>query len=112
MNIGKKIKNLRSKRGLSQNALAKKAGLRQPTLSRLEAGDASCLRTDNLAKLSSALGVSADFLIGNREQSSPADFLGHDPESDLLLQLFSGLDEATRRQILAYVKFLTQQQEE
>lgn len=111
MNIGKKIKDLRSLRGLSQNELAKKAGLRQASLSRLESGDASSLRADNLLKLSAALRVSADYLIGNSEQSLPSDFLGHDPESDLLLELFCDFDEASRRQVLAYVKFLKQEME-
>lgn len=56
MSIGKRIKEARKLRGLSQNELAAKIGIKQPTLSELESGESQ--GTTRLAQLAHALGVS------------------------------------------------------
>ena len=62
--IGQRIRDARSKLGWSQNELASRAGVKQPTLQRIEAG----LRRDpsirTIAALAAALGLTIDALLG------------------------------------------------
>jgi DNA-binding XRE family transcriptional regulator len=56
--IGSKIKQLREQRGMTQDQLAEKAGLRQSHVCRLEQGDHTPTR-HTLEKVAKALGVQA-----------------------------------------------------
>ena len=57
------IKELRLKRGLSQNALARRAGIKQSVLSYIESGRTKNPRIDTLAAIAAALGVSVEKLM-------------------------------------------------
>ena len=50
-----KLKEIREKKGLSQEALAEKSGVSRTTISLLEGGKAGVAKTDTLTKLSDAL---------------------------------------------------------
>lgn len=60
MSIGKRIREVRIQRGLTQAQLAAKVGIAQPTLSELERGDSA--GTGNIATFASILGVNALWL--------------------------------------------------
>ena len=62
MEIGPKIKRLRTQLGLTQEALAEKADVTAQFVSYAEAGKRA-MRPENLMKISDALGVSADYLL-------------------------------------------------
>jgi transcriptional regulator with XRE-family HTH domain len=68
--IGQRIRDARSVLGWSQNELASRAGVKQPTLQRIEAG----LRLDpsirTIAALAAALGQSIDALLGLSEPAA------------------------------------------
>lgn len=106
MTLGARVKSLRSLRGLSQNQLAKRVGVKQASLSRLEAGISNTIRGDNAVRLAQALGVSLDYLMGDREQSTAVDFIGRDPEVDMLVEHFSELNAEGRRQMIMFAKYL------
>ena len=57
------IKELRQKQGLSQNALAKTAGISQGVLSYIESGRTKNPRIDTLAAIAKALGVPIEKLM-------------------------------------------------
>lgn len=57
-----RLKELRRARGLSQDDLAEKVGMRQATISRIERGDPPAPRT--VRKLSEFFGVSGEWLVG------------------------------------------------
>jgi len=57
LSFGMKLKRLREKRGLTQNALAKKAGLHLTTIGKMEAGMRGNPKSDTLRNLAKALGV-------------------------------------------------------
>jgi transcriptional regulator with XRE-family HTH domain len=57
------IKHCREAAGLTQTELAKKAGVRQATISDLETGKSRRLELDLLERLAKALGVKAANLI-------------------------------------------------
>ncbi len=60
--IGKRISELRHKMGLTQEELAEKSDLTPQFVSSAELGKRT-MRSKNLLKLSSALGVSADYIL-------------------------------------------------
>jgi transcriptional regulator with XRE-family HTH domain len=62
--VGERVLLLRRRRGLSQHALAAKAGVDVMTISRLERGDKKRLEIKSLARLAQALGVTTDHLLG------------------------------------------------
>ena len=62
--IGKRIKALRRKRGLTQEELARRAGMRQGMISRIESGQADEVETSTLIALAKGLEVSTDWLLG------------------------------------------------
>lgn len=65
MGIGEKIKSLRKQAGLTQMQLSKKAGIKQPTLSAIEKGDAKNLRATTVAGIAKALNISESLLDSN-----------------------------------------------
>jgi SOS-response transcriptional repressor LexA len=62
MNIANRVKEKRVAAGLSQTALAKKAGIKQPSLSAIENGTAMNIRASTLSGLAKALGVNKEWL--------------------------------------------------
>lgn len=58
--MGFKIKELREKEHLSQSELAKKSGVSQNLIARLESGSLTNTTTDTLFKISKALGVKVE----------------------------------------------------
>ncbi|HVU97778.1 MAG TPA: helix-turn-helix transcriptional regulator [Puia sp.] len=61
MNLGKSIQSLRKRRGLTQEALAEKAGLSRPSLSQIENNSARPER-DTLKRICEALEVTESLL--------------------------------------------------
>ena len=62
-NIGKNIKKLRNKLGLSQEKLAKKSGVKYTTLTKIESNVIKKPSVMVMAKIAKALGVSIEDLI-------------------------------------------------
>jgi transcriptional regulator with XRE-family HTH domain len=61
--IGRNVKALRERHGLSQNALARRSGVSQAFLSRLEAGERQEVGSSALRSLARALQVTVDDLL-------------------------------------------------
>lgn len=69
MTIGERIYTLRQELDIKQKELAERVGITEATLSRYE----NCKRTpssDIAAKLAQALGVTADYLLGNDDSKT------------------------------------------
>src|SRR5690349_9409937 len=64
--LGKVLRELRTERGLSQRALASRCGLSQPTISRLETGQAEGTRMAWLARLLAGLDTGVRLLPDDR----------------------------------------------
>jgi len=67
--LANKIFLMRQIRKLSQSELAKKSGLSQATISRLEAGRISQLKSDAIIRLARALWVTTDFLLDVKKRN-------------------------------------------
>lgn len=63
------LRSFRERAGLSQAELARRAGVPQPAISRLEAGRTPTVRLEHLARLAAVLGV-----------KRPGDLLGSVPK--------------------------------
>lgn len=61
--ISLRLQEIRRASGWSQAELARRSGVPQPTISRLEAGKARTIDLDNLERLANALNVNAAALI-------------------------------------------------
>ncbi|MGV8118908.1 MAG: helix-turn-helix domain-containing protein [Candidatus Xenobiia bacterium LiM19] len=66
---GNRIKQLREHFGLSQNDLAKKAGLGRATIARIEKNDGKT-KTDTLEKIAQALNITVNELLPNKQVDS------------------------------------------
>ncbi len=78
MNIGTRIKQRRHVSGLSQNALARRAGVSKSLISKLELGNSKSGETLKLLPLAIALDVSPEWLHtgrGSVDGSLQADFV-------------------------------------
>ncbi len=63
-----RVREIREAQGLSQAALAEKAGIRPATLSAIETGQTKGIDFDTLERLARALNVPAQVLIDEREK--------------------------------------------
>ena len=106
--LGKRVKSLREMRGFSQSQLAKQTGIKQPTLSRLEGGIAKEMRSDAVARLASALGVTSDFLLGKTDKIRAEDVLRDDPQAKTLLQSYLEMSLESKRMLVTYSAYLVQ----
>ncbi len=59
--IGKRIAEIRNKKGMSQDELADRSGLKQANISRIEAGKYST-RIDILSKIGDVFDMQIDFI--------------------------------------------------
>ena len=90
--IGRRIRELRVKRKLSQAALAELAGVHVKLLARIETGRRDNLTVRTLARIADGLGVEAADLL--RLAKGAAKF---DSETASVVALMRGQDLATRR---------------
>ncbi len=72
MTIGERLKQLREMRGLSQNELAKRAGVSHPVVSDLERGIREDMTVSTAKALARALGVSLEMLVGDVDSETEA----------------------------------------
>ena len=62
--LGERLKAVRRRLGMSQEELATRSGVSQEVIEIVESGKRRYMRSDHLALLVKALGVSADELLG------------------------------------------------
>jgi transcriptional regulator with XRE-family HTH domain len=62
--LGDRLRAVRRRLGMSQVELAAKSGVEQEAIARVEQNKRRSMRSDDLARLVKALGVSADELLG------------------------------------------------
>jgi transcriptional regulator with XRE-family HTH domain len=60
--LGQRIRAFRLRSGISQNELAKRAGVPRPVITRLEAGNQADVTLSVAMKLASALNITVDML--------------------------------------------------
>lgn len=108
--FGEKVRVKRQEKSLTQAELAKKAGITQATISRVESGEMLQLGSDKLRSLAKALDVSVDFLVGKIDRMEFHDSLINDQIAKVIFRGYEKLSEERKRQVLEYVEFLVKQE--
>lgn len=85
--LGERIKELRIKKGWSQDELAERMSMNRANISNYERGTNKNIPSDTLKRLADLFGVSSDFLLGKTENSDQ-------PESEFLKRLDLEDDDA------------------
>ena len=75
MTLGERLLILRRRQAMTQQQLAKEAGLNKNTIARLEQGNLKDLGGQSVVKLAKALGTSTDFLLGMTERDEMSELL-------------------------------------
>jgi len=66
--VKERLKGLRKTIGLTQKQLGEKAGIPHNTISRIELGETEDTSTKTLTAIARALNVSADYLLGLKDE--------------------------------------------
>lgn len=98
--FGKKIKELRTKKGLTLDQLAAATGSSKSYIWELENKDPPRPSAEKLAAIAAALGVTTDYLIG-REEVTLAD-----AEDKAFFREYSQMPDDTREKIRAMARLL------
>lgn len=69
--FGERLVTLREAKGWTRRELAKRAGLHEKHLDKVEYGQRQRIEAETLIKLSRTLGVSTDFLLGLTDDPRP-----------------------------------------
>ena len=93
-----RLREWRLKRGLTQEGLARKAGVPTVSVSHFETGH-RFPNAESLRRLADALGVSADYLLGRVKTATGRHLEAADPEIAVLFRRFQGMSEEAREQI-------------
>ena len=72
--MGKKLRELRDNRGLTQREVANAVGVTEATVSRWESGHINNMRRDKIEKLAKVLQVSPLVIMGRDAESAPPAF--------------------------------------
>lgn len=106
MSVSERIAKRREELKLTQTELARRAGLKPPTISQYESGTRSP-SYEALIKLSSALDVTSDFLISGGEIKSD---LINEKTAKILINVIQNMSIENREKLLQYASFLTNTQ--
>ena len=102
-----RLKKTREARGLSQAELAKKTGLQPAAISHFETGNRSP-SFDNLRKLSDALEVSVDYLLGRINEEQHGTGMAAAPRAQQLFRHAEKLSDASFEALEMMAKALLQ----
>lgn len=103
MNVGSIIKKKREEMNLSQNQLAKRAGISQAALSSLEA-ETTKPNIETVFLLAKALNCSVPELLGIDDNNSELE-----PMARALLNIYNQLNDAGKSMLIAQAEIILQQ---
>jgi len=114
MYVGDLIKKVRTEKGLTQEELAEKVGVKKSAVAKWENGRVSEIKRSNLKNLADALGLNPTQLLGDieRDPIGVADELADiylDPELRSMISDYKKLNQDKQAQARAYIQFLSKQ---
>lgn len=99
-----KIRALRERLGISRNELARRAGIKGPSMWAIEMGKTKNLRSTTLIGIAAALGVPIQEIMKTKPGKGQRDLQLE------ALALFAGLDERNQQAMLVAMRSLASQQ--
>ena len=114
MNVGDLIKKVRLEKGMTQEELAEKVGVKKSAVAKWENGRVSEIKRSNLHRLSEALNLNPNQLLGDIEHDpiAAANELADiylDSELRDMINVYKKLSSSKQAQVREYVYFLSQQ---
>lgn len=100
---GDRIRELRTKRGITQTELAKLLDTTKQTVSKYENGIITNIPSDKIEAMAKIFNVSPEYILCWDEKMLTVD------ESEIL-SLFLPLDKARQKQALDYLRFLSEKE--
>lgn len=114
MNVGALIKKARTERGLTQEELAEKVGVKKSAVAKWENGRVSEIKRSNLKNLAEALGLNPNQLLGDIERDPVG--VAHeladiylDAELRTMIAEYKTLSDEKQAQVREYVSLLAKQ---
>lgn len=107
MPLSDHLRQIRERKGWTQNHLAEVSGVTQPSIWRLEKGLILNPKSGLLRKLAAALEVSMDYLITEDESPSFDEILRHDEVGQAVFRGYESLDDQGKEQLKSFVQWLT-----
>ncbi|MCG5251590.1 helix-turn-helix domain-containing protein [Brevibacillus agri] len=97
MGFKDRLKELRSKKRLTQEALAAALEIPESTIRRYESSDDNIPRRERLEKIADYFGVSVDYLLGRTDDPAPSD-KKDDKEARMGLAFITGGEDLTEEE--------------
>ena len=110
MLLSEHLRQIRERKGWTQNHLADVSGVPQPSIWRLEKGHIRNPKTSLLRKLAAALEVSMDYLVTEDESPSFDEILRHDPVGQAVFRGYESLTDQGKEQLKSFVQWLTEEE--
>lgn len=114
MNVGSIIKEARLAKGMTQEELAEKIGVKKSAVAKWENGRVSEIKRSNLKNLSDILGIAPTKLLGDIELDPVG--VAHEladiylnPELRDMIAAYQRLSNDKQAQVRDYIRFLSQQ---
>lgn len=107
MPLSDHLRQIRERKGWTQNHLAEVSGVPQPSIWRLEKGLILNPKSGLLRKLAAALEVSMDYLITEDESPSFDEILRHDEVGQAVFRGYESLTDQGKEQLKSFVQWLT-----
>ena len=109
MLLSEHLRQIRERKGWTQNHLAEVSGVPQPSIWRLENGQILNPKTSLLRKLAEALGVTMDYLIREEEKPSFDEVLRDDEVGQAIFRGYEELDDQGRGQLKSLTEWLNEE---
>lgn len=114
MNVGSIIKEARLAKGMTQEELAEKVGVKKSAVAKWENGRVSEIKRSNLKNLSDILGITPTKLLGDIEMdpAGVAQELAEiylNPELRSMIAAYQSLSNDKQAQVREYIRFLSEQ---
>ena len=110
MPLSEHLRQIRERKGWTQNHLAVVSGVPQPSIWRLENGLILNPKTSLLRKLAAALEVSMEYLLTEEDRPSFDEILGHDTVGQAVFRGYESLTDQGKEQLKTFVQWLTEEE--
>lgn len=113
MGFKERLKELRTKKGLTQEALSASLDIPESTIRRLESSDEGLPRRERLERIADFFDVQVDYLLGRTDDPSPSEKKDKPDElTTIMYHKWDQLDDKRRKQALKLIEILEQEADE
>lgn len=113
MDLGKKIRNIRDRKGIEQKVLADKIKISQSKMNKIETGYQKRIEPEILRDIASVLQISLDTLLNSDEddekQKVVDKIVREFPDADLMFHDLANMTAEDLEEVYEFIKFKSQQ---